>query len=291
MEILLVLSIVLIIIALLWWLLVITEGVYLGRGVVIWLYDLYAKRYDNIKEFEPVEEAAYLSRPLIKAFANHPEPLILDVATGTGRLPMAFFAESHFKGQIVGIDLSRKMLAIAAQKLATPLATGRLQLLCTPAEKLPFPDETFDLVTCLEALEFMTSPQAVLAEMIRVARPGAIFLFTNRQDKERFLFPGKTMPHARFITMLEQEFGLLGIKMEPEWTDVYALIWAHKSGRSTQTGIKALIDFLQCPNCGKLELQHHNRRLLCGNCQTTIAIGADGIVEFHLADKKISRKN
>ena len=36
---------------LVWWLFIETEGVYLGRGVVIWLYDVYASRYDGIKEF------------------------------------------------------------------------------------------------------------------------------------------------------------------------------------------------------------------------------------------------
>ena len=50
---------------LLWWLLIYTEGVYLGQQVVIWLYDLYANRYDRIKEFQPEYEYALLADPIM----------------------------------------------------------------------------------------------------------------------------------------------------------------------------------------------------------------------------------
>ncbi len=43
-----------------WWLLITTEGVYLGRRVVIWLYDVYARRYDRIKQYDAGWEAATL---------------------------------------------------------------------------------------------------------------------------------------------------------------------------------------------------------------------------------------
>ena len=50
--------------AALYYLLVVTEGVYLGRRVVVWLYDVTAGRYDDIKEFEPEFEAFFVIRPL-----------------------------------------------------------------------------------------------------------------------------------------------------------------------------------------------------------------------------------
>ncbi|MBZ0308871.1 MAG: hypothetical protein K8I82_22580, partial [Anaerolineae bacterium] len=49
---------------LLWWLLITTEGVYLGRRVVILLYDLYASRYEHTKGYDPLYEARFLAWPI-----------------------------------------------------------------------------------------------------------------------------------------------------------------------------------------------------------------------------------
>src|SRR5258708_12738287 len=78
---------------LMWWLLITTEGVYLGRRGVVWLYDVYARRYDRIKQYNPAWESATLGRPLLRALLDIPAPLVLDVPTGTARLPLATFAQ------------------------------------------------------------------------------------------------------------------------------------------------------------------------------------------------------
>ena len=50
------------------------------------------------------------------------------------------------------------------------------ELHCGPAEQLPFGDRQFDVVSCLGALEHFVDPQAALREMVRVAKPGAVFI-------------------------------------------------------------------------------------------------------------------
>ncbi len=151
-------------IALGWWLLFATEGVYLGRRVVIWLYDLYATRYDGIKHFRREYDHMYLAQPIMERIAPIKSPLILDAATGTGRLPLAMLQHAHFQGRVIAVDLSRRMLSQAAVKFND----AHVNLLCAPAEHLPFADDCFDVVTCLEALEFMEHPAATLSELIRV---------------------------------------------------------------------------------------------------------------------------
>ena len=167
------------IIALGWWLLIETEGVYLGRRVVVWLYDLYAGRYDGIKQFSKQYDHQYLAQPIMEQIAPLQTPLILDVATGTGRLPLALLRHRQFHGRVIGADLSRKMLARAAAKIDDP----RVTLIWTPAEHLPFPDDTFDVVTCLEAVEFMIHREAVLRELVRVLRPDG--LHADHQPHQR----------------------------------------------------------------------------------------------------------
>jgi ubiquinone/menaquinone biosynthesis C-methylase UbiE len=205
-----------------WWLLITTEGVYLGRRVVVWLYDVYAARYDRIKQFDPTWEAETLSTPLIAALTDVPCPLILDVATGTGRLPALLYADSGFAGRVVGLDASRRMLRQAAGKLAGTSAV----LIRAEAGALPFPDAAFDAVTCLEALEFMPDANCALAEMVRVARPGAVILITNRRGRV-WDMPGRLRSRAAMVHTLRDRFGLENVT-PLTWQVDYDLIWAWK---------------------------------------------------------------
>ena len=120
---------------LVWWLVIASEGVYLGQRVVIWLYDLFASRYDSVKGFEPLYEQALLARPLLDEVAPLRSPMVLDVATGSGRLPLALLGHADFQGRIIATDLSRGMLGIAGRKLQDP--TRRCLLLRCPRRNCP----------------------------------------------------------------------------------------------------------------------------------------------------------
>jgi ubiquinone/menaquinone biosynthesis C-methylase UbiE len=207
--------------ALLWWLLIHTEGVYLGQRVVTLLYDLYATRYDSIKQYDPVYEEYLLARPIMEQIAPQTDPLILDVATGTGRLPIALCDYPSFGGQIFATDISRRMLAQARQKLADE--SKRVTFLLSDAECLPFPDDTFDIVTCLEALEFTASPAEALRECVRVLRPGGLLLITNRIHMQ---MPGRLWQTNEVIGLLDS-YGVSMSQSEP-WQVDYEKIWGVK---------------------------------------------------------------
>ena len=168
--------------AFLYWQLILAEGAYMGRHIVALLYNWSANIYDRIKQFNTGYEQWFLARPLTNALFSFPNPIILDVATGTARLGRTLFPEVSFRGNIVGLDFSRKMLVQAEAK--TRIWADRVNFIWQDASELPFPDNTFETVTCLEALEFMPDPDQVLAEMVRVLRPGGIFLTTNRIGKD-----------------------------------------------------------------------------------------------------------
>ncbi len=229
---------------LLWWLLVETEGVYLGRRVVIWLYDLYAPRYDSIKDYMPEYEYALLAVPIMQAIAPHKSPLVLDVATGTGRLPLALFSHTVFQGRVVGVDLSRRMLHQAAHNLAEDNA--RVEWVLAPAAGMPFHDASFDVVTCLESLEFMPDVQVVMCEMARVLRPGGLLLVTNRINTR--WMPGKLYDDATFTAMLAT-CGFVDVRIEP-WQMDYQRVWACRAGEGQPVGARPLVEVLCCPRCG-----------------------------------------
>ncbi len=266
--------------ALVWWLLITTEGVYLGRRAVIWLYDIYARRYDRIKQYNPAWEAATLGRPILRALLDVPAPMILDVATGTGRLPLALFGQPTFNGYVIGLDYSRRMLTVAAEKLV-PIG-HRAELIYQHAQKLPFDDATFDAVTCLEALEFMPSPDAVIAELLRVARPGALILITNRKGIEARLMPGKTQPRDALSAKLHERFGLDEVAITA-WQVDYEQVWAFMPGDLIPAPDHGLQVLLHCPGCGQRTLSRSDDappRLVCTECAAQIPIGADGVVEY-----------
>lgn len=261
-----------------WWAINITEGVYLGRRVVIWLYDRYAERYDRVKNVSNAYDRATLATPLL-AYTDSPTPHLLDVATGTGRLPIALAQHPVWNGQIIGLDLSKKMLEKAAVQLQDNLQNKDIYLFHAPAEVLPFEDEAFDIVACLEALEFMSQPKAILAELVRVLRPGGILLLTNRQDDEAKFFPGKTMANSAFQAMLEHDFDLSVIEVNPLWSKIYALVWACKDGeRQAQKG--ELHDFWRCPRCQQTTMQAQALSWQCRHCQHSVTISDLGIFEI-----------
>jgi ubiquinone/menaquinone biosynthesis C-methylase UbiE len=263
------------IVALGYWLLIASEGVYLGRRAVIWLYDLYAGRYDDIKHYSKEYDHMLLAQPIMEAIEPIKNPLVLDVATGTARLPLALLRHKRFQGQIVAADLSRKMLAGAAYKLD---GDRHVSLIWTPAEHLPFSDYTFDVVCCLEALEFMVSPEAALRELVRVLRPGGLLFTTNRISTR--LMPGKTFSDDKLSALLES-LGIERVLIE-YWQVDYNRVWGYKAGTSKPTLARPLAEVLRCPTCNEALLSEGESGWDCPHCHFHASVESNGVVSLVL---------
>ena len=95
---------------------------------------------------------------------------VLDIAGGTGDLARAFAERAGDGGLVVLSDINMSMLRAGRDKL---LDKGRmLPLVQCDAERLPFADDSFDVVSVAFGLRNMTHKDAALAEMRRVIRPG-----------------------------------------------------------------------------------------------------------------------
>lgn len=115
-----------------------------------------------------VADPARVAR-LIDAIAPAHESRVLEVACGPGFLALAFAERCR---EVVGIDLTDAPLDIAERKRKERgLATLCFQR--GDAERLPFPDNDFDVAVCRLALHHMEKPGGVLREMARVCRPQA----------------------------------------------------------------------------------------------------------------------
>ena len=99
---------------------------------------------------------------------------VLDIAGGTGDLSLAFAKKVGKTGQVVHTDINEAMLRTGRDRLLD--AGVALPTLVCDAEKLPFPDNHFDVVSVAFGLRNMTHKDAALAEMNRVLRPGGKLL-------------------------------------------------------------------------------------------------------------------
>ncbi len=96
--------------------------------------------------------------------------LVLDVASGTAGV--ALLMERRAGGRVAGVDLTEEMLREGHRRVAAAGRGQRIGLVAGRAEQLPFPDGHFDALTFTYLLRYVEDPQATLAELGRVLRPG-----------------------------------------------------------------------------------------------------------------------
>ncbi|HEY8302785.1 MAG TPA: methyltransferase domain-containing protein [Jatrophihabitans sp.] len=107
---------------------------------------------------------------LVDALDPHPGSCAVDVASGPGTVARVIARRIGAIGRVYACDLDAAMLA------ATPPAepgAAPIELLACPADALPLPDASVDALTCQQGLQFFPDRVAALAELLRVARPGA----------------------------------------------------------------------------------------------------------------------
>lgn len=97
---------------------------------------------------------------------------ILDLCTGTGDLALAYDRAAAGKAEIVGADFCHEMLMVAGNKIDRRRASPRIRILEADAQRLPLPDNFFEIVTVAFGLRNVTDTDRGLAEMVRVTRPG-----------------------------------------------------------------------------------------------------------------------
>jgi ubiquinone/menaquinone biosynthesis C-methylase UbiE len=101
---------------------------------------------------------------------------VLDVATGAGHTAGAL-VEAGIPN-VVATDVSRPMVATTVDSFPD------VQGVVADAERLPFPTDTFDAVTCRIAAHHFLNPRAFVTEVSRVIRPGGIFAFEDNVAPE-----------------------------------------------------------------------------------------------------------
>jgi SAM-dependent methyltransferase len=101
---------------------------------------------------------------------------VLDVGCGVGHWGRALARVLPDKAQVTGVDRDRLWPSQAAAKARATGLAHRFRFAAGTAEKLPFKNGIFDLVTCQTVLMHVRDPKAAVIEMARVTRPGGLIV-------------------------------------------------------------------------------------------------------------------
>jgi demethylmenaquinone methyltransferase / 2-methoxy-6-polyprenyl-1,4-benzoquinol methylase len=137
------------------------------------MFDAVAERYDVLNDVLSLGQVRLWRRVVAATVAARPGERVLDLAAGTGTSSRTFATAGSY---CVACDFSLGMLQVGARKAATgrrPGGTaGPVRFVAGDALVLPFRDRAFDAVTISFGLRNVADPDAALAEMLRVTRPG-----------------------------------------------------------------------------------------------------------------------
>ena len=140
------------------------------RGV----FDSVAARYDVMNDVLSLGLHRAWKAYTVAVAAVQPGMQVLDIAGGTGDLARAFVRQAGASGRVVLSDINEAMLRVGRDRL---LDEGLVvPTAACDAERLPFANAAFDLVSVAFGLRNMTRKEVALTEMCRVLRPGGRLL-------------------------------------------------------------------------------------------------------------------
>lgn len=183
------------------------------------------------------------SGELLEGFQITPADVVLDVGCGEGGATM--FA-ARCGAHVIFSDTDEMQVARLSAKVAGSPARGSQGLVCD-TNPLPLPDGCASRIIAMEMLEHVDDPAQVLAELVRVGQPGALYLLTVPdpvgEGLQKQLAPASHFQKPNHIHVFERDaFAALvtgaGLQIERRqasgffWSLWMCLYWASESGNS-----------------------------------------------------------
>ncbi|SDG44266.1 demethylmenaquinone methyltransferase / 2-methoxy-6-polyprenyl-1,4-benzoquinol methylase [Sinosporangium album] len=130
------------------------------------MFDRTARRYDLVNDLLSLGQDRLWRKITAEVVDAGPGELVLDLAAGTGTSSVSF---TELGARAVACDFSLGMLRTGVERQG---AGGPVDFIAGDGLRLPFADDSFDVVTVSFGLRNMRDTVAALREMFRVARPG-----------------------------------------------------------------------------------------------------------------------
>ena len=135
-----------------------------------------ADKYDLMNDLMSAGIHRLWKRITIEMSGVRPGHRVLDIAGGTGDLAAKFSRLVGVEGTVVLADINQSMLAVGRDRLIDRGICNNVRFSQADAQYLPFPDNTFNLVTIAFGLRNVTDKDMALRSMMRVLKPGGRLL-------------------------------------------------------------------------------------------------------------------
>jgi demethylmenaquinone methyltransferase/2-methoxy-6-polyprenyl-1,4-benzoquinol methylase len=165
------------------------------------LFARIARRYDFLNDLQSFGLHRLWKRRVVRLAQIKSGDRALDLCCGTGDIS---FALARGGAATTGLDFSAQMLEVAAQRQSanSKLKIKNLKFIQGDAQQLPFPENSFDIVTVGYGLRNLTSWERGLDEMWRVARPGARLIVLDFGKPANALWRGLYFAHLKMSVPL-----------------------------------------------------------------------------------------
>ena len=140
------------------------------------VFESVAERYDLMNDLMSFGLHRAWKQFAVQVARVRPGARMLDLAGGTGDLTARLAPRVGPRGSVVLADVSRAMLERGRTRLIDRAIAGNVRYAQCDAERLPFPDRTFDRVMIGFGLRNVTRQERALSEMYRVLRPAGMLL-------------------------------------------------------------------------------------------------------------------
>ena len=135
-------------------------------------FDEQAADYDRRSTYYYSRNGKISCRDIAEQLKEVPYGALLDIGCGTGFL-IDLLAEQR-AARYCGVDLSDEMIRAAKGK-----AIRGAEFTAGSADKLPYPDESFDIVTCSQSFHHYPYPERAMLEAKRVLKPGGLYILSD----------------------------------------------------------------------------------------------------------------
>lgn len=192
------------------------------------LFAAIARRYDLLNDLQSFGLHRRWKRRVVALAAVKPGERALDLCCGTGDIAFALAANG---ADVTGLDFSEKMLEVARTRLQNfKRKTMGPKFMQGDAQRLPFPDNSFDAVTVGYGLRNLSSWETGLREMVRVAKPGGRIVALD------FGKPANGLWRWMYFTHLKCSVPLVGLFFGGR-ADAYAYIFESLKHYPAQWGL------------------------------------------------------
>jgi len=170
------------------------------KAQVTEMFDNISGHYDRMNRLITFGMDIGWRKKVLKIVSDHKPKAILDIATGTGDMPI-LFKDSRAK-KITGIDISQGMLSVAKQKIKDQKLEEVINFELGDAENLPYEDDSYDAATVSYGIRNFQDLEKGLSEIKRVLTQNGILVILETSVPQSFPMKQGYWIHTKVILPL-----------------------------------------------------------------------------------------